>query len=97
MDGITVKPIDKISITTSQPMKSPLKTNKTIGGEVQIISDKRFRRLIPYMSYYYPGNDFNYPVDFMPMVRIHFMLLEFLKLFISFVTLNGARHNWVNF
>ena len=63
-DGITVRP-ERISITTSKPMRI---SNKTIEGEVPS-NDKRIRRLIPYYRTYYPQQEFNnYPLEYLPYV-----------------------------
>lgn len=53
-------------------MKPSHKSNRTIDGEIQVTSDSRLRRLIPYMSYYYPGNDYkNYQSEFLPVVNLN--------------------------
>lgn len=48
-------------------------SSKAIVGEVQVAStDSRVRRLIPYMSYYYPNNEHNfYPLEYLPTVSPH--------------------------
>lgn len=71
VDGITVRPRPRamVSIETAKPkIKLSHKSNKTI-GDVQAASDTRIRRLIPYMSYHNPGNDYNYnPMEFLSLV-----------------------------
>lgn len=71
VDGITVKPSEMVSLTTSKPnMKSSYKLNKTIHGGTQSASDSRIRRLIPYMSYYNNGHDYTYnPMEFLSLVN----------------------------
>lgn len=65
-------------------MKKPLpnasskmnKSNKT--DEIQVVAgDNRIRRLIPYISHYNPAqsnSDFNYPVEYMPVVSEAFFV-----------------------
>lgn len=68
-DGIKVRSSEA---ATKLMMKTSLKSNKTVDGEIQqITSDTRVRRLIPYMSYYYPGHEYPYnPLEFLPMVNV---------------------------
>lgn len=44
-------------------------------------SDNRLRRLVPYMTFYIPSNDFNYPVNYNVSVKKtpQFFLHKFLK------------------
>lgn len=69
-DGITVR-ASEVSIASAKPkMKTLVKSNKTVDGEVQITSDTRVRRLIPYMSFYHPGHEYSYnPLEFLPVVN----------------------------
>jgi hypothetical protein len=83
IDGITIPP-KEISITTSKPMMLMRMSNKSIAGEVQMTSsDSRIRRLIPYMSYYYPQHEYNnYPLEYLPMVGKHFLTDNLTKFLI---------------
>lgn len=65
VDGITVNPRKMLLATAAKP-KMKL-SNRTI-GETQ--TDTRIRRLIPYTSYYNPGDDYSYnPMEFLSLVN----------------------------
>jgi hypothetical protein len=74
----TSKPMPPINIMqklmkkTSMP-NAPTKMNKSNKtDEIQVVAgDNRIRRLIPYISHYSPtstNTDFNYPVEYLPVV-----------------------------
>lgn len=67
LEGITVKPSD-VSLTTLNPMK--IRNNTVVDEVLMKSSDNRIRRLIhPYMSFYYPNGDYNFPINYVPMVN----------------------------
>lgn len=59
--------------TTTKPkvMKKSGNSSSMDNESLVASSDNRYRRLIPYMSFYVPTNDYNpYPINYVPMVRV---------------------------
>lgn len=83
VDSITVSPDLGIRNSTRLPTKRLKMTNDTtlLTGETQVTAENRYRRLIPYMTYYVPSNDYNVPVNYVPMMVNYFCW--FNKLFID--------------
>ncbi len=52
-------------VPKDMPMKSMKIDNASInsGETLDTAADNRYRRLVPYMTFYIPTNDFNFPVN----------------------------------
>jgi hypothetical protein len=66
----TMMPISKDEINKMEKeMQSQSKNASLLSGEsLATAADNRIRRLVPYMTFYIPTNDFNYPINYQPMV-----------------------------